>query len=396
MATNKLSDNKVKAARPEGSKPIKLADGEGLYLFVTVAGTKSWRFRYRRDGKPQTLVFGQYPAMSLADARALRDDTRRKMAQGIDPVAAKMSRQAETSAQSSTFKAVSLDWYERVKPTLSAVHIERIRRRLEVDVWPWIGDIPVGQIEPVHVLQVIRRIEARGVIETAHRALTNIGQVMRFAVASCLAKSDPTRDLRGALTPVTPTHYAAVTERAQVAEILKALKAYRGSPVVRAALMFGPLTFVRPGELRKAKWADINEAEATWSFVMSKVRESHIVPLSRQALAILAELRPLTGDGTWVFPSSRGNGRPMSENTVLVALRTCGIGQDVMSGHGWRAVARTMLDEILEYPVHLIEHQLGHTVRDPLGRAYNRTTHLKQRREMMQRWADFLDELAGG
>ncbi len=308
---------------------------------------------------------------------------------------------AEAEAQrgaAATFRAVSQEWFDRVSPTLAPMHATRVWARLEKDVFPVIGDRPIGGLGPSDVLAVVRPIEARGRIETAHRVLGNISQVFRYAVVieAGGVRSDPTRDLSGALPAPVRGHFAATTDPQKVGGILRAIFGYQGSPIVCAALKLAPMFFVRPGELRRAEWLSINLDTQEWRYTIGKTETPHIVPLARQAVEILRELRKLTGDGQYVFPGGHSVSRPMSENGVLSAFRRMGIMHDEMTGHGWRAVARTLLDEVLQYPPHLIEHQLGHVVRDPLGRAYNRTTHLDQRRAMMQRWADYLDELRVG
>lgn len=263
-------------------------------------------------------------------------------------------------------------------------------------VFPWLGGRPIAEISAPELLAMARRIEGKGALETAHRALQNCGQVFRYAVATGRAERDPTGDLRGALQPVQPTHMAAITEPREVAELLRTLDGYQGTLIVRCALQLAPLVFVRPGELRAAEWADIDLDAAEWRFTASKTRTAHIVPLSHQSVAILREVQALTGTGRYVFPSARTGERPMSDNAILAAMRRLGIGKDEMSGHGFRAMARTILDEVLGFRPDLIEHQLAHAVRDPNGRAYNRTAHLPERRKMMQAWADYLDKLKAG
>lgn len=251
----------------------------------------------------------------------------------------------------------------------------------------------MAEITPPELLAVVRRVEERGALETAHRALQNCGQVFRYAIATARAERDPSQDLRGALPPVRETHFAAVTEPKRIGEILRAFDAYEGTLPVKCALRLAPLVFVRPGELRKALWTNIDLDTAEWRYLVTKTSTLHIVPLSSQAVAILKELRPLTGRSSYVFPSARSAQRPMSDNAILAAMRSMGIPKEEMTGHGFRAAARTILDEVLGFPPHLIEHQLAHAVRDPLGRAYNRTAHLAERRDMMQQWSDYLDGL---
>lgn len=288
---------------------------------------------------------------------------------------------------------VAREWHAKHLPSWANKHAETIIRRLELNVFPWLGGKPIADITAPQLLQVIRRIEERGALETAHRVLGCCGQVLRYAIATGRAERDPSGDLPGALPPTKSQHFAAVTEPDQIAAVLGAIDGYEGTLPVRCALRLAPLVFVRPGELRKAEWTDIDLDAAKWRYTVTKTSTPHIVPLSRQAVTILRELEPLTGSGRYVFPSARGKSRPMSDNAVLAAMRRMGISKDEMSGHGFRAMARTILDEVLGFRPDYIEHQLAHAVRDPNGRAYNRTAHLLERRQMMQTWADYLDKL---
>lgn len=391
-----LTDTAVRNAKP-GEKTTKLFDERGLYLEVSPSGGKWWRLKYRFDGKEKRLSLGVYPDVSLKDARERRDAARKLLANGIDP---SENRKAQKSARAdraaNSFEVVAREWFAKYSPTWAKDHGNRIIRRFERDIFPWIGDRPVAEITAPELLTAVRRIEDRGALETAHRALANCGQVLRYAIATGRAERDPSGDLRGALPPVKGQHFAATTEPKRVGEILRAIDGYHGSLTVRCALRLAPLVFVRPGELRKAEWADVDLDTAEWRYTVTKTNTPHIVPLSRQALAILRELHPLTGRGQFVFPGARGNGRPMSDNAILAAMRRMGIGKEEMSGHGFRAVARTILDEVLGIRADYIEHQLAHAVRDPNGRAYNRTAHLPERRQMMQQWADYLDTLKAG
>jgi len=391
-----LTDTAVRNAKP-GEKPIKLFDERGLYLEISPTGGKWWRLKYRFNGKEKRLSLGVYPDVSLKDARTRRDAARKLVADGTDP---SENRKAQKSARAdraaNSFEVVAREWFAKYAATWAANHGERIIRRLERDIFPWIGGRPVAEITAPELLAVVRRIESRGALETAHRALGNCGQVFRYAVATGRAERDPSGDLRGALPPVKGEHFAAITEPKRVAEILRAMDGYEGTLTVRCALRLAPLVFVRPGELRKAEWADIDLDAAEWRYTVTKTNTPHIVPLSRQAVEILRELHPVTGRGRFVFPGARSNGRPMSDNAILAAMRRMGIGKDEMSGHGFRAVARTILDEVLGVRPDYIEHQLAHAVRDPNGRAYNRTAHLPERRKMMQQWADYLDNLKAG
>jgi integrase len=333
--------------------------------------------------------------VSLKDARERRDEARKLVANGIDP---SENRKAEKLARGggNCFEVVAREWYAKYSTHWSADHGGRIIRRLERDIFPWIGGKPIAGVTAPELLSVIQRIEKRGALETAHRALGNCGQVFRYAVATGRAERDPSGDLRGALPPAKGEHFAAVTDPKQVAEILRAIDGYEGSLIVGCALRLAPLVFVRPGELRKATWEDIDFDAAEWRYMVTKTDTQHIVPLSRQSVEILKEIHPLTGYGRYVFPSARGNGRPMSDNAILAAMRRMGIGKEEMSGHGFRAMARAILDEVLGVRPDFIEHQLAHAVRDPNGRAYNRTAHLPERKKMMQDWADYLDKLKAG
>ena len=291
---------------------------------------------------------------------------------------------------------VAREWFAKYAKTWAASHSERVGRLFERDIFPWIGGRPVADVTAPEILTVVRRIEARGALETAHRALGNCGQVFRYAVATGRALRNPSGDLRGALSPVKKSHFAAATEPKQVADILRAMDGYEGTLTVRCALRLAPLVFVRPGELRKAEWEDIDLDAAEWRYTVTKTNTPHIVPLSRQAVEILREIHPLTGHGRFVFTGARSNTRSMSDNAILAAMQRMGIDKDEMSGHGFRAVARTILDEVLGVRPDFIEHQLAHAVRDPNGRAYNRTAHLVERKKMMQKWADYLDKLKAG
>jgi len=392
-----LTDTTIRNAKP-GAKPAKLFDERGLFLLVTPTGGKWWRLKYRIDGKEKLLSLGTYPDVSLKDARERRDNARKQLADGIDPSNARKAQKSLRQEQvANSFEAVSREWYAKYSTNWVEAHGSRIIRRLERDIFPFLGSRPIADITAPELLQVVRKIEARGALETAHRALGNCGQVFRYAVATGRAARDPSGDLRGALPPVKEEHFAAVTEPAQAAPLLRAIDAYQGSAVVSCALRLAPLVFVRPGELRGAEWAEIDLEGAEWRIPAARMKTGadHIVPLATQAVAILREIHPLTGTGRYVFPSARTSTRPMSDNAILAAMRRMGVGKEEMSGHGFRAMARTILDEVLGARPDLIEHQLAHAVRDPNGRAYNRTAHLPERRKMMQQWADYLDEIKG-
>jgi integrase len=366
-----------------------------MYLEIALAGGKWWRLKYRFAGKEKLLSLGVYPEVTLADARTKRDDARKLLSQGIDPSAQRrvMKASAVTSA-TNTLRAIAEEWLARFQDTWAPSHTRGVKGRLQHDVYPWIGSRPIAEITPPEVLAVLRRIEGRGRLETAHRVKTHLGMVFRFAIATGRAERDPTADLRGALPASQAKHMAAVTEPAKLADLLRIIWGYQeGTPVVAAALKLAPMWFVRPGELRTATWADIDLAKGEWRFTTSKTKTPHIVPLAKQALAVLRDLRPLTGLGKYVFPSQRSRDRPMSDAAVNAALRRMDIASATASGHGFRATARTLLDEVLGFRVDLIEAQLAHAVRDPNGRAYNRTAFLPERRKMMQDWADYLDKL---
>lgn len=390
-----LTAIKVENAKPN-TRTRKLFDGRGMYLEVTPKGGKRWRLKYRFQRKEKLLSLGVYPDISLKEARQRCDAARNLLAHGVDPSAArKAERAAQADSAANSFEVVAREWLSKHGSEWVQGYLERQVRLFERDLFPWFGTRPIADIRPMELLEAARRIEARGALETAHRALQTCGQVFRYAVATGRAERDPTGDLRGALPAYKGKHRAAITDPVRLGELLRAIDSYQGSLVVHCGLRLAPLVFVRPGELRQAAWQHIDLQKAQWEFTVSKTHTDHIVPLSRQAVKVLREIAPLTGRGHYVFPNGRSprGDRPMSDNALLVALRSMGIGQDVMSIHGFRAIARTLLDEILGYRLDFIEHQLAHTVRDPLGRAYNRTAHLPARREMMQRWADYLDEL---
>ncbi len=380
-------------------KPQKLADGGGMYLLIHPNGAKYWRLDYRFAGKRKTLAIGVYPDVSLSEARDKREAARKLLSNGIDPVENRKAVKASKSERAgNSFEVIAREWYSKNSASWSENHGCRIIRRLERDIFPWIGSKPIAEITAPQLLAVLRRIEERGAVETAHRAHQNCGQVFRYAIATGRAERDPSPDLKGSLPPVKQSHHAAITEPKAIAELLRAIDGYQGSFVTKCALRLAPIFFVRPGELRKAEWVEIDLDKAEWNIPAErmKMREPHLVPLSAQSVEILRELQALTGNSRYVFPGARTNGRPMSDNAVLAALRRMGFAKDEMSGHGFRAMARTILDEVLQVRPDFIEHQLAHAVRDPNGRAYNRTAHLAERRKMMQQWSDYLDKLKQG
>ncbi len=391
-----LTDTAIRKAKPS-HKPIRLFAGGGLYVEVSPTGGKWWRLKYRFDGKEKRLSLGVYPDVSLKGARERRHEARKLLADGIDPSAnRKAIKSARVDRAANSFEVVTREWFAKYSTNWATVHSDRIIRRFERDIFPWIGGRPVAEITAPELLAVVRRIEGRGALETAHRALGTCGQIFRYAVATGRAQRDPSGDLRGALPPANGEHFAAITDPKRVGELLREIDGYQGTFTVLCALRLAPLVFVRPGELRRAQWADIDLDAAEWRYTVTKTDTPHIVPLATQAVAILRELHGLTGGGQYVFPGGRSPKRPMSDNAILAALRRMGIGKDEMSGHGFRAMARTILDEVLGVRPDLIEHQLAHAVRDPNGRAYNRTAHLPERRKMMQQWADYLDKLKAG
>lgn len=390
-----LTVTAIKNVKPS-KKAKRLFDGGGLYLEVSPNGGKWWRLKYRFAGKEKRISLGVFPAISLKEARDRKDEARRLLANDIDPSEHRKAHKARIKLSSKNcFESVAREWFSKHQQNWAKSHSTKIIQRLERDIFPWIGDKPIDSVTAPQLLDVIRRVESRGALETAHRAMANCGQVFRYAVATRRAERDLSVDLRGALPPVKTKHFAAVTEPDEVARLLRTLNGYEGTLIVRSALCLAPLVFVRPGELRQAKWTDLDLNKAEWRFTVTKTNTQHIVPLSRQAVEILEELKPLTGSGMYVFPSARSpkGDRAMSDNAVLAAMRGMGISKEEMSGHGFRAMARTMLEEVLGFRPELIEHQLAHQVRDPNGRAYNRTAHLPERKKMMQQWANYLDGL---
>ncbi len=377
-----------------GHKIARFYDERGLYLEVSPKGGKWWRLKYRYQGREKRLAFGVYPEVSLKDARERRDAARRLLAEGTDPSGQRRHlKTAQSDEATNTFEVVTREWLGRYSLAWAESHRSRVARLFERDIFHLIGSRPISQITAPELLKVVRRIEGRGAVDTAHRALGYCGQVFRYAIATARGESDPSRDLKGALGPAKSSHFAATTEPKQFAAILRAMDGYEGMITVRCALRLAPRVFVRPGELRRAEWKDIDFEAAEWRYTVTKTKTPHIVPLSRQAIQILLELHPTTGNGRFIFPGARGLERPMSDNAVLAAMRRMGVDKNEMTGHGLRAVARTILDEVLGFRPDLIEHQLAHAVRDPNGRAYNRTSHLEERKRMMQEWSDYLDRL---
>lgn len=394
-----LTDTFVKNVKPtDKAAGDKYPDGQGMYLLVKAAG-KYWRMDYRYLNKRKTLALGVYPAISLAKARKRRTEAREMLADGIDPGQAKRDdKQTKALAAAQTFEAVAHEWLKKTAANRAAGTQENIAAWLKKDVFPSIGKKPISTIGPRDVLAAVLKIEARGAIDSAHRVKQICGQVFRYAVATGAAERDVTADLKGALSAIPKTNYAAITEPQQAGALMRSIHAYSGHPYAVAALKLSPLIFVRPGELRAAEWSEIDLDAAEWRIPGSKMKMGvhHIVPLSTQSVEILRGMHSVTGRSKYVFPSIRTTDRCMSENTINAALRNMGYSKEMMTAHGFRAMARTILDEVLGERVDLIEHQLAHAVKDPNGRAYNRTAHLPARRDMMQRWADYLDKLRRG
>jgi integrase len=379
-----LSEIKVRNAKPQANA-YKIFDGGGLYLFVTPSGGKLWHFKYRFDNKEKKLAFGTYPEISLLDARRKRDDARKLLANNVDPNAVRKAQKQAKVEETETVEIIAREWHEKFKSTWTEGHALKILRALERDVFPWIGTRPIKDIKAPELLTVLRRVESRGVLEGAHRIRGLCSQFFRYAVSTGRAERNPAQDLIGSLPPAKEKHLAAITEPKKVRELLKAIDGYTGSYVVKLALQLSPLVFTRPGELRHMEWSEVDFDNALWSIPPEKMkmREPHLVPLSKQAIKILEELKKLTGTSKYAFPSGRTYDRAMSNNAVLAALRRMGYTKDEMTPHGFRAMARTILDEVLQVRPDYIEAQLAHRVSDPLGRSYNRTQHLNERRKMM-------------
>lgn len=391
-----LSDISIRSAKAS-DKAVRMFDGGGLYLEISPSGGKLWRLKYRADGKEKRLALGTYPSVGLKDAREQRDEAKKLLAKGIDPGShRKAQKAAKSDRAANSFELVAREWFETHKNGWADNHADKIIRRLERDVFPWIGERPVAEITAPEILQTLRRIASRGVLETAHRASGNISQVMRYAIATNRANRDPVPDLKGALPPAQGTNFASITEPKKVAELLRAFDGFSGTLVVRCALLLAPLLFVRPGELRKAEWENIDLDKGEWSYFVTKTKTEHLVPLASQVIEILRELHPLTGRGRYVFPG-RDPQKPMSEAAINAALRRLGYDTKTeITGHGFRAMARTILAEELHQKPEVIEHQLAHAVPDSLGSAYNRTKFIKERKVMMQLWADYLGQLKTG
>ncbi|MDO9050985.1 MAG: tyrosine-type recombinase/integrase [Methylotenera sp.] len=381
-------------------KPYKLADEKGLYLLIQASGSKLWRLDYRFDSKRKTLALGSYPDVPLADARNNRDTARKLLAStpSIDPGENRKQEKIINRLNSdNSFEVVAREWWQSHMANKADSHKNKVIRRFEQHLFPWIGNKPISEITAPQVMDAVKRIEKLNILETAHRTLQTAGQVFRYAVQTGRAIRDVTADLKGALPPTRTNHMAAFTEPKDVAELLRAIDGFTGTLTVQCALRLSPLVFVRPSELRQAKWKDINLDTGEWRYLVSKTKTDHLVPLSTQAINILKTIQPLSGHGEFVFQNGHSPRRPMSEAAVNAALKRMGYDtKNEITGHGFRAMARTILHERLNIDPHIIEHQLAHAVPDNLGGAYNRTRFIVQRTAMMQQWADYLDDLKNG
>ena len=392
-----LSDAQIKNAKPQ-EKDYKLMDGFGLFLLITPTNGKLWRFDYRFDNKRKMLALGAYPSVTLAESRQRREDAKKLLANGIDPGAMKKTlKSTGKELAANTFEVIARQWHLKFSAAgkWSPTHAADIMHRLEKDIFPPLGSRPISEIKPKELLTVLERIASRGALDSAHRLRHHCGMIFRYAIVHEYAERDIAADLRGALPPVKGGHHAAATTPKDLAPILRSIDDFNGSFIVKSALQLLPLVFCRPGELRAAEWSEINFDDCIWEIPAErmKMKQPHIVPLSRQAIAILKELQPLTGYGRYLFPCHRSPLRCMSNNALNAGLRRLGFTKEEATAHGFRASARTILDEVLKVRPDFIEHQLSHSVRDALGTAYNRTSHLDERKKMMQTWADYLGNL---
>jgi integrase len=396
-----LTDVAVRNAKP-GPKPYKMGDSHGLFLLVQPTGGKLWRLKYRVDGREKKLAIGTYPEIGLGEARRRRDEAREAMAAGMDPAREKQRDKVRAKLNAeNTFAAITAEFCEKRKRDGQRAWAPATAKRCEYllsILCGSIGNMPIAEIEPADVLVAVRRIEGKGKLESARRTLQLAGSVFRYAVATARLKSDPTRDLKGALTSPTVTHYGAVIDPAGVGELLRSIDGYEGQPITKLAMQLAPHVFVRPGELRHAEWSEIDLEGALWTIPAgkTKMRKEHVVPLSRQAIAILKDVQPLTGPSGYVFPSVRTRRRPMSDNTINAGLRRLGYATDEMTAHGFRAMASTLLNESGKWNPDAIERALAHGDTDKVRAAYHRGAHWKERVAMAQWWSDYLDELRNG
>jgi|UPI0003714B47 integrase len=394
-----LTDAKARAAKPrKDGKQYKLTDGHSMYLLVKPAG-KYWKLDYTYQKKRRTLSLGVYPTVTLKEARKAAEEARELLRHGVDPFQQRRAERLTKEAQhnGNTFEGVALELLEKKAATLSPSTIESNRHNLQRHVFPWLGSALLEDVTAPAVLSLLRRIESRGAMETAHKVRGLCGQVMRYGVATGRITSNPIRDLAGAIAAVKVTHRPAITDPVRVGELMRAIDGFKGTLVVQCALKLSPLVFLRPGELRQLRWewVNIDEQEIRLPADIMKMRQRHIVPLSKQALQILEEIRPLTLAGCYVFPSVRGHLRPMSENTINATLRRLGFDKSEMCAHGFRGMASTLLHE-QGYPSDWIERQLAHKEGNAIKAAYNHARHLSERRKMMQAWADYLDAVKHG
>jgi len=408
MATERLSDITIRATKPLLSKVKRLSDGNGLYLLLNPNDSRWWRIDYSINSKRKTLSLGTYPSTSLADARRKLYELKMQVANGIDPAELRKVAKQEAVEQKvcedrvqiglcpiDSFKYVADEWFDKKMKQLTDSYTSRIYSRLVRDIFPYIGNTQIGEITAQELLHIIQRIESRGAVESSHRTLGVCSQIFRYGIVTGRTENDITLSLKGALTSAKGGHFSAITDVNRLRDLLISIETFNGSKAVQAALKIAPHVFVRPGELRTAKWVDMNFKTKEWRYLISKTKTQHIVPLSEQVVSILESMKPHTGHGVFVFPSARtpDGSRPLSDMALLAALRRLGYEQHEVTVHGFRATARTLLDEELKFRPDYIEHQLGHTVKDPLGRAYNRTTHLEERRNMMQVWSNYLTKL---
>ena len=389
-----LTDTAIRAIKPT-SKTAKFFDGGGLYLEVAPSGGKWWRLKYRFQGKEKRISLGTYPTIGLKEARERREETKKILANGIDPSAQRQAiKVSTTSVDKDSFEVVTREWFDKHVVNLAPSYSKKVRSLFERQIFPVLGAKPIAEVEPTDVLNAARHVEQTGAIETAHRLIQICGQVFRYAIATGRTKYDVSTGLHAALPKVNVKHMATLTDKKRIGQLLRAIDAYGGFFPVRCALRLAPLLFVRPGELQKAEWAEFDLSAAEWRLPASKMkmRQRHIVPLSSQALSILAELQPYTGIGQFLFPSIRTTTKPIALESMLVAIRSMGFTQDEMTMHGFRGMASTLLNE-MGYNRDWIERQLAHGERDHVRAAYNYAEHLPERRRMMQEWADYLDEL---
>lgn len=392
-----LTDTAAKASKPK-KKQYRLTDGQGMYLLIKPSGKKYWRLDYILHGKRKTYAMGAYPSISLKEAREKREIAKKLVTDGIDPVQHRqVTKTHRSEAAANTFEALAIEWLAKQEQTWTQGHARTVTSRLKRDILPWLGSRPIGEITAPEILTTLRRIENRGAGETAHRCKTIISQIFRYTIAAGITDRDPAVDLRGALAPTKSKKMAAITDPEKAGELLKAIRGYQGNLVSRCALQLSALAFVRPGELRKAEWREINWIKQEWLIPAEKMkaRRDHTVPLADQALEVLREIHPLTGHGKYVFPSLRTDTRPMSNNTVLGALRRMGFSKEEMTPHGFRSMASTLLHEN-GWEHEIIELQLAHTRQDKVAAAYDRSKRLPERKKMMQWWADFLRHLEQG